>query len=88
MNHTKQQTRENNWKHALRKRRIAREVLKWDYYSNLHQYSKNKIHCSCPLCRGEVWSVGNNSVKQMTITDQKKMNSMEFQMNEIDVEES
>ena len=84
MNHTKQQTRENNWKHALRKRRIAREVLKWDYYSNLHQYSKNKIHCSC---RGEVWSVGNNSVKQMTITDQKKMNSMEFQMNEIDAEE-
>lgn len=20
------------------------------WYSNLHQYSKNKIHCSCPLC--------------------------------------
>lgn len=39
---------------ALRKRRIAREVY-YDgdihpYYSNLHQYSKNKIHCSCPMC--------------------------------------
>ena len=20
------------------------------YYDNLHQYSKNKIHCSCPMC--------------------------------------
>ena len=20
------------------------------WYDNLHQYSKNKIHCSCPLC--------------------------------------
>ena len=23
---------------------------KHPWYSNLHQYSKNKIHCSCPLC--------------------------------------
>ena len=57
------------------------------YYNNLNQYSKNKIHCSCPLCRGEVWGVGNNSIKQLTISDQKKMNSAEFQMNEIDAEE-
>ena len=43
---------------ALRKRRLAR-ALYWrdwngldnvDYYDNLHQYSKNKIHCSCPNC--------------------------------------
>lgn len=87
MNHTKQQTRENNWKHALRRRRIAREVLKWDYYNNLHQYSKNKIHCSCPLCRGKEWSVGDNSIKQLTITDRRKMNRMEFQINELNVEE-
>ena len=35
---------------ALRKRRITQEVY-WGgkdhpYYDNLHQYSKNKIHCS------------------------------------------
>ena len=39
---------------ALRKRRIAEEVYsdgkEYPYYDNLHQYSKNKIHCSCPLC--------------------------------------
>ena len=23
----------------------------YHYYNNLHQYSKNKIHCSCPMCR-------------------------------------
>lgn len=87
MSHTRQKTRENTWRHALRKRRIAREVLKWDYYNNLHQYSKNKIHCSCPLCRGEEWSAGQNSIKQLTITDQKKMNSMKFQIDEINTEE-
>ena len=38
---------------ALRKRRITKEVygdLTHPYYDNLHQYSKNKIHCSCPMC--------------------------------------
>ena len=43
---------------ALRKRRIYRQYTfhlsnnpnDWDMYDNLHQYSKNKIHCSCPLC--------------------------------------
>lgn len=41
---------------ALRKRRLAREIYhswgksEWEYYDNLHQFSKNKIHCSCPMC--------------------------------------
>lgn len=49
--HTKEQIRTNEWKNAIRKRRIAHEVLGWEYYDNLHQYSKNKIHCSCWMCR-------------------------------------
>lgn len=39
---------------ALRKKRINKETRDPDekpWYNNLHQYSKNKIHCSCPLCR-------------------------------------
>ena len=40
---------------ALRKRRISEQFCGIDtehpYYNNLHQYSKNKVHCSCPLCR-------------------------------------
>lgn len=48
---------------ALRKRRIAEEVY-WDgkehpYYDNLHQYSKNKIHCSCPSCSSKTRNKGH-----------------------------
>ena len=38
---------------ALRKRRIAQSYSLFAFtgwYNNLHQYSKNKIHCSCPMC--------------------------------------
>ena len=53
---------------ALRKRRIAEEVY-WGgkdhrYYNNLHQYSKNKIHCSCPLCSEKARNNGKH-VKTM-----------------------
>lgn len=47
--------RHNDYKKAIRKRRIDRFLdgtspYRQDYYDNLHQYSKNKIFCSCPLC--------------------------------------
>ena len=38
---------------ALNRRALARKIYRYseeDYYDNLHQYSKNKIHCSCPIC--------------------------------------
>ena len=43
---------------AKRKQRLADRIYRcwhnneddWHYYDNLHQYSKNKIHCSCPMC--------------------------------------
>lgn len=47
---------------ALRKRRIAEQVYydgkNHPYYSNLHQYSKNKIHCSCPMCSAKTRNKG------------------------------
>ena len=27
-------------------------------YNNLHQYSKNKIHCSCPMCSAKTRNKG------------------------------
>ena len=51
---------------ALRKRRIAREICGWEMYDNLHQYSKNKVHCSCPMC----------------ISDLKKVYAMENDLEE------
>ena len=40
--------RKQDFSKARRKQR-----MRSDYYGNLHQYSKNKIHCSCRLCRGK-----------------------------------
>lgn len=54
---------------ALRKRRLAREIyrpyanLGWEYYDNLHQFSKNKIHCSCPYCSTKTRNKGHRRRK-------------------------
>ena len=48
---------------ALRKRRIAREIFGWEYYDNLHQYSKNKVHCSCPDCSAKTRNKGKRRQK-------------------------
>ena len=52
---------------ALRKKRIAEEVYydgkEHPYYNNLHQYSKNKIHCSCPMCSPKTRNKGRRNRK-------------------------
>ena len=82
---TSAEKRHNDWKKAIRKRNITRNWhLKQDYYDNLHQYSKNKIHCSCPMCRaktGKRKSWGTNS-KNWSISDEKRIEEMEDQMME------
>lgn len=47
--------RKIDYKKAKRKSKIdiARSCDGLPMYDNLHQYSKNKIHCSCQLCRGK-----------------------------------
>ena len=44
--------RYKNYTKAKRKRDIdtATSWYLYPWYNNLHQYSKNKIHCSCPMC--------------------------------------
>lgn len=50
---------------AIRKLKIDRAVNNYmsedrlGWYTNLHQYSKNKIHCSCPLCSVKTRNKGN-----------------------------
>ena len=52
---------------ALRKKRIT-EHYYWHrengepYYDNLHQFSKNKIHCSCPMCSQKTKNKGQRKV--------------------------
>ena len=48
---------------AKRKQQLAKEIY-YDganrpYYDNLHQYSKNKIHCSCPACNTKTRNKGS-----------------------------
>lgn len=82
--------RHNDVKKAIRKRKITREVYgEKNYYDNLHQYSKNKIHCSCPLCSGKTSPKKNGhyygltgSTKSYHSSDAKKMEEMEEQEKE------
>jgi len=74
--------RHNDWKKAIRKRKII-NAHGIDYYDNLHQYSKNKIHCSCPFCRAKtskrkrVWGTGG---KNWSINDEKRIEEMQDQI--------
>lgn len=56
------QKRFNDWRKAKRKKRIDLEKYPnsdiYPWYSNLHQYSKNKVHCSCPQCSAKTRNKG------------------------------
>ena len=73
--------RHNDWRKAIRKKKII-NAYGWDYYDNLHQYSKNKIHCSCPFCRAKTakgkspWIGGKN----WPINDEKRIDEMKDQI--------
>ena len=59
--------RDVSYRKAKRKQRIAKEVYfdgdEHPYYNNLHQYSKNKIHCSCPWCQAKTRNKGKRRWK-------------------------
>ena len=91
--------RHNDWRKAIRKRRIDRETQGYwnkDWYDNLHQYSKNKIRCGCGLCNR--WRKTNNKgrhryipknyapSKNWSVTDKRRIDEMEDQSQEFDNE--
>lgn len=64
-----QYNRDVSIRKALRKRRISRydylyRVEEKDYYDNLHQYSKNKVHCSCPPCQTKTRNKGHRRYRK------------------------
>jgi hypothetical protein len=75
---------------ALRKCKLDLQITLYSknrgfgLYDNLHQYSKNKIHCSCPLCSAKTRNKGrrvnmcNNWAPSInySISDLKKVQSM------------
>ena len=76
---------------AKRKRDIDRAIYggDWPFYGNLHQYSKNKIHCSCPMCSPKTRNKGKRRYKHgnyeksinYKISDQKKYDRMIEEMD-------
>lgn len=91
---TRAERRFNDRNKALRKRRIARAVYPgpdevFDYYRDLHTYSKNKIHCSCPLCRNktngrkmyhsDISSSMNKGGHNYSLQDIKTLEKLEFE---------
>jgi hypothetical protein len=70
--------RKKNITKAKRKYNICKNIYKIPWYNNLHQYSKNKIHCSCNLCRFRPTT--NPNMK--TIQDRKRILSMEQDLKE------
>lgn len=76
--------RHNDWWKAIRKRNLDRELDNSpnhsDWYNNLHQYSKNKIHCSCPLCAAKRRT---NSIQDVTICERKRMEEMTEQIEDL-----
>ena len=67
-----QYNRDVSFRKAKRKQRMARIIYHWhnwdnpdwEYYDNLHQYSKNKIHCSCPMCQAKTRNKGDRRNKR------------------------
>ena len=57
MSRTRAYTRKMRAKHIKRKKKI---VSNWHWFENGYyphdgMYSKNKIHCSCPLCKDKAY---------------------------------
>lgn len=68
---------------ALRKRRLDKEVS-WGcpFYDNLHQYSKNKIHCSCPMCSAKTNNKGKRRLKHGNYAPSKNWKHSDLQRQE------
>ena len=56
------------------------------FYKNLHQYSKNKIHCSCPMCSAKTKNKGGRCIwapaYNPTMMDKRRSDAMDA--NEFD----
>ena len=85
-----QENRRRSFIKAIRKKRIDSQIYKYYYlerdhgfYDNLHQYSKNKIHCSCPMCSAKTKNKGRRKKnwwappRNYKISDLKKIQRMD-----------
>ena len=82
MRRTKAERRHNDWKKIHKKANIIRHVGEdegWykDFWEKQkHRLSKNKVHCSCPMCSAKT---NRNGYK---ISDLKKLESLQYSLDE------
>lgn len=95
MKHSRKYLRDQDYRHAIRRRNLDRALSSYlfgDWYNNLHQYSKNKIHCSCGLCSCKTNGsrARRHGVKTMepaenwSMKDKKRIDEMEEQVEELE----
>jgi len=75
---------------AARRRRIDKEIgYGTPTYDNFHQYSKNKIHCSCHMCSAKTRNKGKRRKGNYSPSinykhsDLQKRDSMNAQIEDI-----
>lgn len=78
--------RRNDWKKAKRKENIVKHIYLYsdDSIRPRHWYSKNKVHCSCPLCSTKRKN-GYIPIYELKMID--KMNDMMIEMSFIEENE-
>ena len=85
---TRAERRKKDFAKAIRKKKITEEVYwggkEYPYYDNLHQYSKNKIHCSCPICSCKTKNKGRTKAPwtksyNPSISDMRKIEKMDYE---------
>lgn len=77
---TSAERRKNDFNKAIRKKNIIEHNHGFSLYDNLHQYSKNKIHCSCPLCSTKSKHGNTPNYKH---SDEMKIESMNAKLSEM-----
>lgn len=72
--------RQMTWRKAKRKARLDKELNHGDkpLYDNLHQYSKNSIHCSCSDCQAKTRNKGNRRTKPGNYNPSKNYKHAEY----------
>ena len=71
--------RHNDWTKAIRKQKICKERDGSEWYPHLHQYSKGKIHCSCPICAAKTNPKRKRIGHGYTRRDYRRIEEMKYE---------